>query len=70
MVKYLSLLLALAAFSCSPRTARIVLLPDTQTYAEKYPEVLDSQINWILREGKHIVCVLQQGDLTQNNNDK
>ncbi len=70
MYKFLSLLLALAAFSCSPRTARIVLLPDTQTYAEKYPEVLDSQINWILREQKHIDWVLQQGDLTQNNNDK
>jgi 3',5'-cyclic AMP phosphodiesterase CpdA len=70
MFKFLSLLLALAAFSCSPRTARIVLLPDTQTYAEKFPEVLDSQINWILREQKNIDWVLQQGDLTQNNNDK
>ena len=70
MPRLTTLLLALAAFSCSPRTARIVLLPDTQTYAEKYPEVLDSQINWILRERKHIDWVLQQGDLTQNNNDK
>jgi hypothetical protein len=56
--------------SCSPRTARIVLLPDTQTYAQKYPAVLDSQISWILREKKNISFVLQQGDLTQNNNDK
>src|SRR5688572_8442751 len=50
--------------------ARIVLLPDTQTYAEKFPEVLDSQISWIGRNAKHIDFVLQQGDLTQNNNDK
>ncbi len=50
--------------------ARIILLPDTQTYAEKYPEVLDSQINYILREQKNITIVLQQGDLTQNNNNK
>lgn len=50
--------------------ARIVLLPDTQTYAEKYPEVLDSQVNWVVRNAKQIDFVLQQGDLTQNNNDK
>ncbi|MBP8114064.1 MAG: metallophosphoesterase [Chitinophagaceae bacterium] len=58
--------------SCSNKMhqARIVLLPDTQTYAEKYPEVLDSQINWILKNAKYINFVLQQGDLTQNNNDK
>lgn len=58
--------------ACSPKMhqARIVLLPDTQTYAEKYPEVLDSQINWVERNAGSIDFVLQQGDLTQNNNDK
>ena len=50
--------------------ARIVLLPDTQTYAEKYPEVLDSQVNWIARNSRNINFVLQQGDLTQNNSEK
>jgi len=50
--------------------ARIVLLPDTQTYAEKYPEVLDSQVNWIARNARSIHFVLQQGDLTQNNSEK
>lgn len=63
---------SLLLFSCSRNLhrARFVLLPDTQTYAEKYPEVLDSQINYIIREQKTINLVLQQGDLTQNNNDK
>jgi hypothetical protein len=58
--------------ACNPglHKARIVLLPDTQTYSEKYPEVLDSQINYLLKEQKNIDLVLQQGDLTQNNNDK
>lgn len=51
-------------------TARIVLLPDTQTYAEKFPHILDSQVNWIARNAKNINFVLQQGDLTQNNSDK
>ena len=48
-------------------TARFVLLPDTQYYAEKFPEVLDSQINWIARNAATISLVIQQGDLTQNN---
>ncbi len=58
--------------SCSSKVhqARIVLLPDTQTYAEKYPAVLDSQINWLLKNKKNIDFVLQQGDLTQNNNQR
>lgn len=48
----------------------IILLPDTQTYAEKYPHILDSQINWIVANADSINLVLQQGDLTQNNNEK
>ena len=50
--------------------ARIILLPDTQYYAEKYPEVLDSQISWIVGNADDISFVIQQGDLTQNNNEK
>jgi hypothetical protein len=75
MMKLTSIILTLSLFvllACNKRlhTARIVLLPDTQTYAEKFPEVLDSQINYIIREQKNISLVLQQGDLTQNNNQK
>ena len=51
-------------------SARFILLPDTQYYAEKYPEVLDSQITWIERNATDINLVIQQGDLTQNNNHK
>ncbi len=70
------ILVALAAIitgvSCSEKmhSAKLVLLPDTQTYAEKYPHVLDSQINWILKNKNQVSFVLQQGDLTQNNNHK
>ncbi|RYE58383.1 MAG: metallophosphatase [Sphingobacteriales bacterium] len=56
--------------SCASTTTNIILLPDTQTYAEKYPEVLESQINWIVKEQRNIDFILQQGDLTQNNNEK
>ncbi|WP_337067512.1 metallophosphoesterase [Pontibacter sp. 13R65] len=57
--------------ACSPRLqqATFVLLPDTQTYAEKFPEILEAQVNWVAEEAANINLVLQQGDLTQNNND-
>ena len=62
--------LVLAACSRNNYKARIILLPDTQYYAEKYPAVLDSQISWIYRNANNIDFVLQEGDLTQNNNDR
>jgi hypothetical protein len=59
-------------FACNKNmhTARIVLLPDTQGYSEKFPHILDSQINWVARNAGNISFVLQQGDLTQHNNDE
>lgn len=71
--KYLFIMLTaflLTGCASSKQHVRVILLPDTQTYAEKYPQVLDSQISWITRNAKNIDFVLQQGDLTQNNNDK
>ncbi len=66
----IGLLLVILLSSCASTVTNIILLPDTQTYAEKYPEVLDAQINWIIKEQKNIDFILQQGDLTQNNSIK
>lgn len=63
-------LISLAACSRNMHKATLVLLPDTQTYAEKYPEVLQAQIDYLVREAANIDMVLQQGDLTQNNNER
>lgn len=49
---------------------RVVLLPDTQTYAEKYPEILRAQVQWIADNAGKTDLVIQQGDLTQNNSEK
>lgn len=67
---YLLFALALLTQSCATQQTILVLLPDTQTYAEKHPEILDAQIDWILKEANKIDMVIQQGDLTQNNNDE
>lgn len=67
---YVMLCFLLAA--CSQQETEeitFILLTDTQTYAEKYPEILDAQIKWIEENVENIDLVLQQGDLTQNNND-
>ncbi|SMO54312.1 3',5'-cyclic AMP phosphodiesterase CpdA [Saccharicrinis carchari] len=64
----LLLLFSIAACQSSKQLTTIVLLPDTQTYAQKFPHILQSQVDWILENKADIDIVLQQGDLTQNNN--
>ena len=47
----------------------LVLLPDTQHYAEKYPHIYDAQTQWIADHAKshNIKYVLHEGDITNNN---
>lgn len=47
----------------------LVLLPDTQVYARKYPQHYDAQTKWIVdHAGSHnIRFVLHEGDITDNN---
>ncbi len=68
----LNLLLALMSNACTVnrRAVTWVLLPDTQGYAEKYPEILHSQTSWIAEHDAEIDFVLQQGDLTDDNNEE
>ncbi|MGJ3234019.1 metallophosphoesterase [Marivirga sp.] len=61
-------ILSNGACTSKSEIATIVLLPDTQYYAEKYPDILMSQVDWILDNKSSIDFVLHQGDLTQNNN--
>ncbi|MGS2740595.1 metallophosphoesterase [Sinomicrobium sp. M5D2P17] len=55
--------------SCNSESqeVRVILLPDTQTYAEKYPEILRAQLEWVVNNAGKTDLVIQQGDLTQNN---
>ena len=71
MNEWLVIIAAGIAAACSNKVhhARMVLVPDTQTYAEKYPEILDAQVDWIEKESSNISLVIQQGDLTQNNSE-
>lgn len=53
--------------SCRSHKALFVVLPDTQTYLEAYPEVLESQFNWISDNHNKIDALIHVGDLTQDN---
>ena len=57
--------------SCkSHKQVKLVLLPDIQTYSRLYPNILRSQIQWVVDNADNINFVLQQGDMTDHNIDK
>ncbi len=57
--------------SCNKeKSFTIVLLPDTQMYAEKYPEIFRAQTEWIAEHAGDISFVLQQGDITNKNTEE
>ncbi|MAT68960.1 MAG: metallophosphoesterase [Planctomycetaceae bacterium] len=47
----------------------LAVLPDTQIYAEAYPQHFHAQTQWIAEHAKshHIKCVLHEGDVTNKN---
>lgn len=49
----------------------LVVLPDTQIYADRYPKHLDHQVDFVLRhaESNHVAAVLHEGDVTNDNSD-
>lgn len=64
-------MLLLMVMSCSKsNNFKIILLPDTQTLVEEYPEVYNAQMKWIAEYSTDYQFVIHQGDITQNNNDE
>lgn len=72
-LKNVVLLLTVCAIflsSCAPKIVRLVILPDTQTYANEYPHVFLSQTEWIAAHSDSIDFVLHEGDITHTSSDK
>ncbi|MCE5340651.1 MAG: metallophosphoesterase [Planctomycetaceae bacterium] len=46
----------------------IAVLPDTQIYSEKYPNIFLAQTNWIAKNAValKLLCVVQEGDIVNN----
>ena len=50
----------------------VVVLPDTQNYAESYPETFTEQTAWIVDNAEEldVLIVLHEGDITDDNDDE
>lgn len=60
----------LFTISCSnKRYFNLVMLPDTQKYADHYPTIFEAQTAWIVANADSIAFVLHQGDITDDNVD-
>jgi predicted phosphodiesterase len=65
------LLLILIAAGCSRNNSfQLVLLPDTQVYSERFPEIFKAQTAWIAENADSITFVLHQGDITNRNTEE
>lgn len=65
------ILLMLSCFACNEvESFEFVVLPDTQTYMEEFPEVYMKQMEWIAEQNDRFSFVLHEGDITQNNSEK
>ena len=54
--------------SCAQdRALRLVILPDTQSYLESCPEIMEAQFNWLADQEADVDYVLHVGDITQDN---
>lgn len=58
-------------FDSRPNTSTLAVFPDTQYYAQDYPDVFDSQTQWIrdTAEQRDIRMVMHLGDVTNRNTD-
>lgn len=50
-------------------SATIVVMPDTQLYAQSYPAIFNAQAQWVLDNlaARNIIAVLHEGDITNRN---
>lgn len=57
---------------CNPKKTsfEFVVLPDTQSYMETYPDIYMSQMQWIADHKQRFSFVIHEGDITQNNTEK
>ncbi|NMH61495.1 metallophosphoesterase [Alteromonas ponticola] len=65
------LLMVMLSFSTySQSSFEFVVIPDTQTYVEEFPDIYMKQMKWVASQGKRFSFVLHVGDITQNNSDE
>lgn len=69
-LKYIVIFIFFTQLSCKAQDSfEFVVVPDTQTYVEEFPEVYFKQMEWIASQGKRFAFMLHVGDITQNNSE-
>lgn len=55
-----------------PDNFSIIVLPDTQYYAEQHPDIFEDQVRWILEEAdlRNIAIVLHEGDIVEHHDQQ
>jgi hypothetical protein len=71
-IKYYIIIVAIlqSLLISSQDSFEFIVLPDTQTYMEEFPEVFMKQMQWIAQQDNRFSFVLHEGDITQNNSEK
>ncbi len=65
---YILIVSVFVFYNCKAQESfEFVVLPDTQTYMEEFPEVFMKQMEWIEQNEDRFSFVLHVGDITQNN---
>ncbi len=68
---FLLFVLMLSGFvSAQEESFEFVVLPDTQTYIEEYPEIYLHQMQWLANNKDRFSFAVHVGDITQNNNGR
>ena len=68
----LAVFLAASVWTAPGKDFTVVVLPDTQVYSKAYPQIWNTQVDWIVanREKLNIVYVAHLGDITDNGDEK
>lgn len=67
-LNYIAISILFSSFTCKAQDSfEFVVLPDTQTYVEEFPEVFMKQMEWISEQKDRFSFALHVGDITQNN---
>lgn len=68
-VMYIGVLVLVLGCNLQKKSFEFVVLPDTQSYMESYPDIYIRQMEWIADHQKRFSFVIHLGDITQNNSE-
>lgn len=68
-ILFILIILPLLTFAGQPGKIKLIVIPDTQNNANKYPEVFDSEFDWISANASDYDFVLHVGDVVESSSN-